>query len=234
MADPQTACPGFASYRTLRDLRIEVNGQVPVYSLDSAQATKLRTMWGQYGAAVKAACKAHHVPAAWFMGIMLQESAGNPRACSPCDPKWCPALYPNCQPCCAFGLMQFIDQSARQYGTTGTALLGNAPLAIRVAAAYIADRIHGHPTRWKAPYGLDLVKVSAAYNAGRPRCSGAGTFGLIGQHDYSMSVARGANTALALGIPGWVNGKLRAMVVPGLLGGVVGALGAYAVYELAR
>jgi hypothetical protein len=174
---------------------VEVNGQVPT---SSAMESKLKSMWGTYGKDVVVACRNNSVPVAWFMGIMLQESGGNPGACSPCNERDCPSLYRTgacaTQKCCAYGLMQFIDSTARMYGATGPQLMGNSKLAIEVASRLIADL--GKKHNW------DLVRIAASYNCGSPKCTGEGTFGLCGQHDYMMKVATAANTFQGMNLNG--------------------------------
>jgi hypothetical protein len=187
-----TPC-GKASYQILPNNLIEVNGKVPT---SDAIRPKLEKLWGMYGREVAAACSKHGIPKAWFMGIMLKESGGNADACSPCNAQLCPALYKHglcaTQACCAYGLMQFIDMTAREYGTTGPALRGNASLAIEIAARFIADK--------RTKYGNDLVKIAASYNCGSPKCTGEGTFGYCGQNDYSMGVLTASNTFQLMGL----------------------------------
>ncbi len=229
------ACTGYATYDVLDDLTIAVNGQVPAWQVGSKQEAKLLEMWDRYGSQVSASCRLHRVPVTYFLGIMAIESQGDPNACSPCDPRYC-SFYPSCQPCCAYGLMQFINQTARCYGAkNGQELLGNPGLAIELAARMLADLIYGHTvsgyTCASGPYGLDLVKIAASYNAGSPRCSGSGTFGLTGQGDYSMNAVRYANTAARLGIPVWPSAFSSAKMVAGGMIAVAGAVAAYIIFK---
>jgi len=210
------ACPGGASYRVLDDpgMSVEVNGSVPTWEPNSAAWNKLATMWQRWGSAARDSCSRYEVPLTWFMGVMAVESGGNPNACSPCNPDVC-CFYPNCQPCCAYGLMQFIDRLAKCYGSSGAELLGNGELAVDLAAQHIAAMIHGEPEGRNCapgPYGLDLPRVASAYNCGARGCTGSGTFGLCGQHNYSANVVRYANTAAVMGIRAYPGPKLAMMV----------------------
>jgi len=227
----QAACAGGAPYAVLDDLTISVSGRVPTWDIGSAQEKKLLDMWEKWGDAVKPACREARVPVTWFMGIMAVESQGNPRACSPCTPDLC-AFYPRCQPCCAYGLMQFINSTARCYGATGAELLGDGPLAIKVAAKHLAASIYGNVGTSCAPgpYGLDLPRIASGYNCGGARCKGTGTLGLCGQHDYPMMVVRYANTAERLGIPTWAGALSLAAIGGGVLA-VGGLTAAYLIYS---
>jgi len=218
----KTACPGFASYSLLGDGGVEVNGEFPFWAPGSVQEQKLLGAWNQYGSTISAVASEHGIPPAWIVAILVQESGGNPRACSPCEicnPTICAegAGYR----CCAWGLMQFTDETARAYGASGPALMGNPELAIHLAGEFLVDKI--------AKYGMDLVKLAASYNAGSPRCGKSdSTFGLISNHDYPFSVVKYANTALELGL-----GAKPPLLQAGFMGGLFAALGigaAYAIY----
>jgi len=207
------ACPGFATYEVLDNMAIQVNGEIPTWEPGSILEQKLSQAWEKYGAAIAESCSAHRVPAPWLMGVMIVESQGNPRACSP-------SSYCGTGRCCAYGLMQFIDTTARCYGrdlgvSSGEDLIDNPDLAIELAARFFADRMYGDTSGCGGTriYGFDLPKLAASYNAGSARCTGAGTFGLYDQHNYSYSVCKGANTALALGIPTWGTKPRLAMIM---------------------
>ena len=95
--------------------------------------------------------------------------------------------------CCAFGLMQFIGQTARKYGTSPDEIVNNPNKAIEVAGNLLSDM--------RGRFGFDLPKLAAAYNAGGPRCSKEGTtFGWKTNDDYPMQVVRYSNTAFELGM----------------------------------
>ena len=171
-----------------------VNGRVPTFAEGSAARQKLVEAWDRFQHPVARASRRTGIPAPWLMGIMLQESGGNTRACSPCS--ICRAEL--CESgagmrCCAFGLMQFIGPVAREYGTSADEIVRDPNKAIEVAADLLVDEIERH--------GFDLPKIAASYNAGSPRCSKAGTtFGWITNGDYPMKVVRYSNTAFELGM----------------------------------
>jgi hypothetical protein len=157
------ACAGGFSYESLPNGQISVNGQVPLAS--DAGVKKLHVEWAKYASAIVRSCNEIGFPVPYFVGILMTESGGNPNACSPCEPKYCPAVYPKClsEKCCAYGLMQFIGSTARSFGHSGEELLGNAPLAIELAAKLFKQL--------SARYGMDLPKIAAAYNSGGVKCA---------------------------------------------------------------
>jgi hypothetical protein len=223
------ACSGGAAYEVADDLTITVNGQIPAWGVGSKQEAKLVQTWERWGGLISASCRANRVPGTWFAAIMSVESQGDPSACSPCQPSTC-SFYPHCQPCCAFGLLQMIDMTARCYGAAkGSDLLGNPELSIELGARMLAELIYGPRKCASGPYGLDLVRIAAAYNGGSAKCTGSGTFGLIGQGDYSMNAVRYANTAARIGIPVWPSafGGVSAKMVAGgmiALAGIAAAM----------
>jgi hypothetical protein len=227
----QAACPGGAPYAVLDDMTISVRGELPRWSGGSAQEQKLLDMWNDWGGLAERACAKHRVPLTWFMAIMAVESQGNPNACSPCNPDVC-SFYPACQPCCAYGLMQMIDQTARCYGASGAELRGNPGLALDLGAAMLAEEIYGEAPGAKncasGPYGFDLPRIATAYNCGSARC-GSGTLGLCGQHDYAYNVVKYANTAAELGIPAWPSRFSVAAIGGGMLA-LAGIGMAYAIW----
>ena len=228
------ACVGYATYGVLPDMRVAVNDSVPNWNRGSQQEARVREIWDEWGWDIRAASRRHKFPATWLVGIMSVESAGNTRACSPCMSHCCGPVAPQLgHGCCAYGLMQFIDMVARMYGSSGPELIGNGPLAIDLAAHHLADLAYTglSPTGASfgaAPYGLDLPKIASAYNSGSARCSGAGTFGLSGEHDYSMLVVRYANTAAAVGIPPWPGPGLATIAGIGIA--ISGVAAAYALW----
>jgi len=224
------ACPGYATYSVdVTTALVTVNGTVPVWQPGSAWETKIAKLAQRWGEASKSACALHGVPLTWFLGVMAIESGGNPAACSPPQSN-CPGR------CCAFGLMQFISQTARCYGKdygidSGDDLIARPDVAIELAARFLSDRAYGlNPygcSSGKA-FGLDLPRLAASYNAGSARCSGDGTFGLFDQHDYAMNVVRSANTAYRLGVEPWPVRSV-AKIVGGALLAVAGLVTAYVV-----
>lgn len=173
---------------------VEVGGRLPTFAEGSAGRIELLEAWDTYQSPVSRASRLTGVPVAWIMGVMLAESGGNPRACSPCSicrSELCASGAG--MRCCAFGLMQFIAPVAFDYGTNPTEIVEDPYVAIEVGAELLADLIDR--------FGFDLPKIAAAYNAGSPRCSKSGTtFGWRTNGDYPMVVVRYANTALELGL----------------------------------
>lgn len=124
----------------------------------------------------------------------MQESGGNIHACSPCglcSSELCASG--GGYRCCAFGLMQFIEPVAFDYGTSPDEIMRDPYRAIEAGGALLGDLIDR--------YGFDLPKIAAAYNSGGVRCGKAGTtFGWRTNDDYPMRVVRYANTATELGL----------------------------------
>jgi len=214
-----TSCPGFASYEVRSSGIVVVNGSVPTFADGSAARNKLIEAWERFKQPVARASKFSGIPAPWLMGVMLQESGGNTRACSPCS--ICSSSL--CESgagmqCCAFGLMQFIGPTARQYGTTPDEIVSNPTKAIEVASELLRDSVDR--------FGFDLPKISAAYNAGSPRCGGkAGTtFGWVTNNDYPMKVVQYSNTAFELGMTDAPSPVLGAVLLGALGVGVAWAI----------
>lgn len=220
------ACTGYASYETDPDtLVISVNGSVPYWPVGSAWEARVKKGIDRWLAPSQSACAATGMPLTWFFGIMAAESGGDPAACSPptgsCGGR-----------CCAYGLMQFIDSTARCYGkVSGEDLIANPELALDLSAKFFGDRIDGTNSSGcysGHAFGLDLPRLAAAYNAGSARCSGDGTFGLFDQSDYAMRVVRSANTAYRLGVTPWpvASRSLMKVVGAGLMavGGIAAAV----------
>jgi len=203
MADTVSSpCSGYASWRTLSDDRTQVScdGKVFIPAFDETTSKtfveRLKTAWTKYGDRISRALEGTGVPIPWFMGILCAESLGNPYACAPCGKENGCGLD-NCQQCCAFGIMQIIDSTARAYsGVPGSALLGNEELSFRTAAKILAD----HMKR----YGRNLPLIAGAYNAGSFRCR-AGALNMFGNAEnngYTQRVITFANTAVNMGIGG--------------------------------
>jgi hypothetical protein len=196
------ACNG-VSYNFLPDGRIQVGEEFPSYGLDSAQAKKISQLWADWGWHITKACQTYDVPVSWIVGIMGQESGGNPQACSPCVQPSC-GFAPNCGgPCCAYGLMQFISRLAASYGVSDPTELQRDPaLAIDLGVRHIGKMFHASPASPAAP-GPDLIKIAAAYNAGSHKCRDYGSFGNGSQTqgDYVMIVVKYANLFVSLDLP---------------------------------
>jgi len=188
------SCPGFATYQNLPNGQVQVNGTLPVFT-SSVRIDPLLVAWDKYGSAIVHASREFDVPVPWLVGIMMAESKGNARACSPCSicrSELCASGAG--MRCCAFGLMQFIEPTAQSYGVTPTQLVDNPALSLLVAAELVSDL--------SEKVGYDLVRISAAYNGGLNSCGKAGTtFGWYTNGDYPMVVAQYANTFVNLGLP---------------------------------
>jgi len=212
------SCPGFASYEVRDNGIVFVGGGVPTFAEGSSARQKLVEAWERFQSPVARASRRTGIPAPWLMGIMLQESGGNTRACSPCSicrSELCESAAG--MSCCAFGLMQFMGPVAGEYGTSPDEIVRRPELAIEVAAELLADKVERH--------GFDLPKIAAAYNAGSPRCSKPGTtFGWITNDDYPMKVVRYSNTAFELGM------TKASSLLPALLFAATGAAVGWAIY----
>lgn len=191
------SCPGFATYQTLSNGQVSVNGQVPFVKSDQL-AGMVDAAWAKYGSAITRVSQQSGIPVHWFVGIMMAESKGNQYACSPCS--ICAASL--CsegagQRCCAFGLMQMIAPTANKFGATPTQLMQSPVQALQAAARYIQAIVD--------QVGSDLVRVAVAYNAGvggLNKCGKDGTtFGWYTNGNYPMEVVQYANTFLQLAPP---------------------------------
>lgn len=181
-------CPGSAAYRKLGNGQIEVNGYVPIFRAEYLKE-KLRRTWRKFGQEILAAGRAHSVPPAWLLGILMQESSGGEVTCSPCTSNCC--SHHGGRSCCAFGIMQFTEPTAHAFGTNVESLLDNSSHALERAAALLASHLR--------KVSGDPVKAFTLYNAGRLRCEKPSTtFGYVTNGDYPMNVIRWSNTALSI------------------------------------
>lgn len=189
------SCPGFATYGLLSNGQVEVSGSIPTFS-ESQRIDPLLTAWERFGPDIVTASGKHGIPVPWLVGIMMAESKGNPRACSPCS--ICRAelcATGSGMRCCAFGLMQFIEPTARHFGLTPTQMVESPALAID-AAAKLMRNLSEDVT------DFDIVRIAAAYNGGFNRCGKEGTtFGWKTNGDYPMVVVKYANTFVDLNLP---------------------------------
>lgn len=187
------SCPGFATYENLNSGEVLVNGQLPVF-VEALRIDPLVAAWEKYGAMLQSASKTYDIPLPWLVGILMAESKGNPKACSPCSickESLCESA--GGLSCCAFGLMQMIGPTARAYGTTPADILADPATAIFAASELIVDL--------EEKYGRDLPRIAAAYNGGIKGCGKAGTtFGWNTNGDYPMVVVKYANTFVSLGL----------------------------------
>lgn len=228
-------CSGYASWETLPNMqtRVTYQGQtfIPVYTGETASEklfiARLKEAWAKYGDMITRATEGSGFPTPWFMGILCAESLGNINACAPCGKENGCGLS-NCTQCCAFGIMQIIDDTARAYGgVTGPSLLGNPGLSFQVATKLFVSIVKR--------YGLHLPVVAGAYNHGCFECRLAASpnmFGNIENNGYTQRVVTFANTAIALGIgtsrSASTEGSSQSMVLGSLLiGGSALALAWY-------
>lgn len=188
------SCPGFATYQTLSNGQVSVNGQVPFVKSESL-AQVIVEAWNKHGSSITQVSAQTGIPVHWFVGIMMAESKGNQYACSPCslcNESLCAEGAG--QRCCAFGLMQMIAPTANKFGATPTQLMQSPIQALLAAAGYI-DAI-------AEQVGDDLVRVAAAYNAGVGSLKKCGkqetTFGWYTNGNYPMEVVQYANTFIGL------------------------------------
>lgn len=184
-------CPNAASYSIDGDGLVEVNGVQPHFDKDSSQAARLLRVWAKWGSAIYGSAQRYAVPPEWILGVMMQESGGDPAACSPCGEKCCGTHLG--RKCCAFGIMQFVPTTADQYGTSVEQMLQDPVLAIDIGTKFLRDLLKR--------YDGDFIMATAAYNAGTPRCGGSTTFGYVSDNDYSFQVVQWSNTAIKFGLP---------------------------------
>lgn len=205
----RTPCPGYATWETLPNYQTQVTygGKtfIPIFTEDTGDGKvfipRMKKAWEKYGPMIQRATEGSGFPVAWFMGILCAESLGSENACGPCNEKDCPALYPNCMPCCAYGIMQITDPTARSYGgTSGQSLMGNPELSFKVATNLLKSLT--------GTYGNNLPCIAGAYNSGCfPGLSGCistrtNMFGNSENAGYTQRVVTFANTFVALGLDG--------------------------------
>ena len=203
---PIQHCEGYSSYSLHEDGSIDIDGELIAWTAGSGSSNRLAANWERYGATFLDAAKLTGLPVAWLVGLMTIESGGDPNACSPCvkelnGKQFC-SFAPTCGgDCCAYGLMQFTDSTARQVSggqVTGPMLLGKPDLAIALAAKFFAKLVEQSEG--------DPVVAAKRYNGcggckgGRAPCSGEGMLGIGGQNDYAVAFIRAANTFLALNL----------------------------------
>jgi len=219
------SCPGYASWETLPNFqtRVTYQGQtyIPVFTGATASEktfiARLQEAWAKYGDMITRATEGTGFPIPWFMGILCAESLGNINACAPCGKENGCGLT-NCTQCCAFGIMQIIDSTARAYGgVTGASLLGNPELSFKVAAKLFVSIV--------SRYGMNLPMIAGAYNSGGFTCrqfSSPNMFGNIENNGYTQRVVTFANTAVALGIGTGASGTASARTAPAtIVGGLL-------------
>lgn len=190
-------CAGAAPYRWLDDGHIETKGEFPIWP-EGRGTARITDAWNKYGPLVQTSARANKLPVAWLMGIMSVESLGDPNACSPCTEDLCPAIYRtggcSTQQCCAYGIMQIIDSTARMMSdgqVRGPDLLGRPDLSIDLAAKYFRKLLDQK--------GQDPLAAAKCYNGcGKGLCTGGGMFGMGGQNNYVENFVRATNSFLAM------------------------------------
>lgn len=177
-------CPGSPPYSIHEDGIVTVNGAVPQVS--GSQLSKMQAAWQRWGRAILAAASREQIPPAWLLGVMMQESGGDPTACSPCGGTCCSSHLG--RRCCAFGLMQLIPNTAVQQKSSAEQMLLDPIASLNAGASLLRGLLD--------KYGWDFVMATAAYNAGTPRCGASNTFGYVADGDYSYNVIRWSNAAI--------------------------------------
>ena len=212
-------CPGAAPYRWLDDGHIETKGEFPIWP-EGRGTDRIRDAWGKYGPLVETSAKANKLPVAWLMGIMSVESLGDPNACSPCNEELCPGIWNTggcaSQQCCAYGIMQIIDSTARMMSdgqVRGPDLLGRPDLSIDLAARYFRKLLDSK--------GQDPLAAAKCYNGCRGGvCTGGGMFGMGGQNNYVENFVRASNTFLSMKLV-----SLASVITPGIAAAALIAFG---------
>jgi hypothetical protein len=191
-------CEGKSKYRLLSNGSIEIDGTIRAHTADSSMGKRITKFWTQWGALLKKSAEKHDIPLPWLVGIVAVESGGNPNACSPCikfteSGKQICSFAPNCGgECCAYGLMQVINQTARGYcNRSGPSLLGDAAGGIDCGAAVYKAMI-------KKSKGDPLVAAKRYNGCGGCRgdkspCNMQGIFGIGGQNNYVENFALSVN-----------------------------------------
>lgn len=214
----------------MQDGTVKVDGGFPDYPVGNAYYKILEKVIAQHGDRILKYSNKYGFPPAWTAAIMCIESGGNDKACSPCSA--CPSI-PNCGPCCAYGLMQFIDSTARSYGVPGggPGLMGQPDIALDAAVRFLMDQ--------SKRYGMDIVKLSGAYNAGSWKCRSVPTnwFGNVEDNNsaYAEKGVRWANTAIRtmkFGTGGVVPGGASTGISTASLAGIgLLAVGGYLLWQ---
>jgi soluble lytic murein transglycosylase-like protein len=184
-------CPGSASYRILGNGIVEVNGSVPTFPAAADAERRLLKAWDRYGSAIQGAALRHNLPPSWLLAILMQESNGGARDCSPCSSTCCSTHLG--RTCCAFSIMQFQPASAEAQGVTIEQMMQDETLAISIGGQLLRrllDRYEG-----------DFVKAAVSYNAGSLRCGYSTTFGYYTEGNYALDVVKWSNTAIRAGLP---------------------------------
>jgi hypothetical protein len=199
-----TACPGYKSYDIMPDGRVMVDGGYPEFAPNDPYLKPMLTNIQLHGERIIRYGTQYGIHPAWLLAIMCIESvpAGNANSCSPCSV--CPGTCAT-GPCCAYGLMQFTHETALAYKVPGggPGLMGKPDLAVEMACRYILDKAFKAPHK----YGMDIVKLSASYNAGSWVCRAGATNWFGNREDnvggnpsnYAEKTVRWVNTAIKMG-----------------------------------
>lgn len=219
-------------YTVHEDGRISVADQgFPM--LDDGSRKVIAKIWEVYGRDIAFASDKFKIPPAWLIGFIYCEtgflvlSGKEATAGSPCEPKYCPALW-NAGKCadqggpekyCAGGLMQFISSTAGIFGKNLEHYMQNPGEMIHDAAWLIsvggpsgtvyAGGVYGSKRFW------DICSIAKMYNGGSV-CGGGTLTGHGGQGDYVAKHIRACNTFVDMnlpvpeGAPEWARGGVGA------------------------
>ncbi len=180
------ACPNTASYDTTAEHgRIRVNEVFPTWS-GSQIREKIQAVWDTWGSEISRATRGTGLRTEWVLGVIMQESGGNTRACSPCGTSCC-SMHLG-KRCCAFGIMQFTEATALGYGTTPERMMWDPAHAISVGVRLLRDLYEKN--------GRDFIKALAIYNSGGLYCGSPTTFGYRTNGDYILDVIKWTNAAI--------------------------------------
>jgi hypothetical protein len=203
-----SGCGAGPRARWLEDGRIEVEGE-------GSPSGELPPAVLQWMPAIAAAADRYGVPRQLVAGVVASESGGQPRVHS-----WC-----------CYGLMGLLpatagSQAGRPVGAAE--LLSDPELNLDLGTKLLGSLMQ--------KYGGNVLKVTAAYNAGSPRCTGKclNRWGLRADCangaavDYQTRVIKFSNAALAAG--GWqspARSGLGGLLLAGLLIAAPVAVGLY-------
>jgi|JFJP01.1.fsa_nt_gi soluble lytic murein transglycosylase-like protein len=164
------------------------------YPVNSANYKIVKKIADVYGPVIQKNSARYNIPAGWILGIMFAEAgtviaAGKIDACSPCEPNTC-SFYPNCQPCCAYGLMQVIHTNLKRLGYEPSQVQKNPALAIEAGCRILRECLDRT--------GDDIVKGARMYNGGSGCKDYIGLFrnGAKSQGDHPGKTVLASNTAI--------------------------------------
>lgn len=156
-----------SQYEILPDGKVVVDGETPRLSAQEESIFKKNVL--RWDPQVTKYSKTTGVPRNWGFATIFAESLGNPGAVSSDG---------------GFGLFQLTSSAARQ-GIPGPQTL-DPDVNTRLGMEFLA----------KVRRGEDLIRTSAAYNAGSPRACAGCDFGLVATKGYLVRIAKANNTAI--------------------------------------